>query len=196
MTALRPVFLVHGFKDTGSKMRRLADFLRRQGRPAHAVTLQPSWGEVGIDTLAEKLKATIEAETGPDGPIDLIGFSMGGLISRYYVQQLGGVERVKCLFTIATPHRGTWNAHWLSRPACLQMRPGSAFLRDLNADLSALERVSFLSLWTPLDLMIVPAHSSRMAVGGESIHWVVAHPLMVWQRSVWRKIEAALSASS
>ncbi len=193
--AHRPVFLVHGFKDTGRKMQRLAAFLRRQGRVAHAVTLQPSWGEAGIDELAEKLSAMIEAEAGPDAPIDLVGFSMGGLIGRYYVQRLGGVERVKCLCTIASPHRGTRNAFWLGRPACLQMRPGSAFLRELNADLSALERVRFLSLWTPLDLMILPARSSRMSVGQESIHWVIAHPLMVWQRRVSQVIHEALKSA-
>lgn len=175
-------------------MRRLARFLRGQGREAHAVTLQPSWGEAGIDELAGKLATLIDAEAGPGTPIDLIGFSMGGLICRYYVQRLGGVDRVKCLFTIASPHRGTLNAYWFDRPACRQMRPGSDFLRDLNADLTALERVHFLSLWTPFDLIILPANSSRMSVGKESRHLIVAHPLMVWQRSVWRAIHGGLLA--
>ncbi len=190
----RPVFLVHGFKDTGRKMARLARFLKMQGREAQAVTLHPSYGQIGIDELAGQLAEIIETQTDADQAVDLVGFSMGGLVCRYLVQRLGWGPRVGSLVTIASPHRGTWSAYMLSRPACRQMRPGSAFLRELNGDTSALERLRFLSLWTPLDLMILPATSSLLPVGERSRHWVVAHPLMVWQGSVCRAVQRFLDA--
>ncbi len=190
----RPVILVHGFKDTGRKMQRLARYLQQNGRVAHAVTLRPSFGQAGIDELAKQLATLIENETAPGQPVDLVGFSMGGLVCRYLVQRLGWDDRVGSLVTIASPHRGTYTAYLLARPACRQMRPGSRFLRDLNGDTTALDRVRFLSVWTPLDLMIVPATSSILPVGERSHHWIVAHPLMVWQSSVSRDVRSFLDA--
>ena len=39
--------------------------------------------------------------------IHVIGHSLGGLITRYYVQRLGGDSRVHTLVTLGTPHQGT-----------------------------------------------------------------------------------------
>lgn len=38
---------------------------------------------------------------------------------------------------------------------------------DLNKDAEMLERLKFVSIWSPLDLMIVPASSSSLGMGSE-----------------------------
>jgi triacylglycerol lipase len=177
-----PVVLVHGYKDTAAKLRKMACYLNQLGNQTHLVTLIPSWGEVGIDVLATQLCEFIEASVGNDRRLNLVGFSMGGLVARYYVQRLGGIKRVERLITIASPHRGTWMAHLRRNPGCSQMLPGSNFLRELNADAAMLNQLQFTSIWTPLDLMIIPAWSSRLGVGRELRMLIPAHPLMVWQR--------------
>jgi triacylglycerol esterase/lipase EstA (alpha/beta hydrolase family) len=192
MRTRSPVVLVHGFKDSGRKMEPMTRFLRRRGWEAQTVTLAPSWGEMGIDELAGQLAETLDTRFAPEQRVNLVGFSMGGLICRYYAQRLGGLERIDRLVTIACPHRGTLMAHASKRPGPLQMRPNSEFLRDLNRDIEELGRVKFSSVWTPLDLMIVPANSSRIGVGEERVHWVVAHPLMVYQPSVMRTVAEIL----
>ena len=60
------------------------------------------------------------------------------------------------------------------------MRPGSDFLRDLNHDKAVLNQIRFTSIWTPLDLMILPPSSSHLGIGREIKLWIIAHPLMVW----------------
>ncbi len=40
----------------------------------------------------------------------LIGHSMGGLVSRYFVECLGGWQATRTLLTLGTPHRGSLNA--------------------------------------------------------------------------------------
>jgi triacylglycerol lipase len=45
--------------------------------------------------LAQQLDARIRATFTMDEAIHLVGFSMGGLISRYYIQRLGGIHRVR-----------------------------------------------------------------------------------------------------
>ena len=59
------------------------------------------------------------------------------------------------------------------------MRPGSDLLRDLNQDVTMLKRLNFTSMWTPFDVMILPANSSRMPVGKEVKLNVLLHRQMV-----------------
>ncbi len=183
-----PVILVHGFMYTGRKMEPLARYLRKRGWDAHTVDMLPSWGQVGIDQLAKKLASFLDRSFAPHTPINLVGFSMGGLTCRYYVQRMGGLDRTERLVTISSPHHGTVMANCLKRPACIQMRPESNFLTDLNRDAGTLEKLKFASVWTPLDLMILPATSSRLGVGQERKLWVGAHPLMVLQPSALKAV--------
>lgn len=160
-----PTILVPGFKDDARILRPLVNFLKKAQLEPYPISPQPSDGSVSIDVLAAQLAEQVNAIVGPEQPINLVGFSMGGLICRAYVQKLGGVTRTRRLVTVATPHQGTWTAYTYNRPACLQMRPGSPFLVELNEDISALEQVQFSSIWSPLDLTILPATSSCLMVG-------------------------------
>lgn len=45
-----------------------------------------------------------------DAKVILIGHSMGGLVSRYYLEALGGWEKCRALITFGTPYRGSLNA--------------------------------------------------------------------------------------
>src|SRR5207248_7183178 len=65
--------------------------------------------------------------------------------------------------------------------------------RWLNEDWSTLREVKVTSLWTPLDLIIIPATSSRMPVGVDKPIPALAHPLMVLQRRPLDEVAKALS---
>ncbi|MBM3678814.1 MAG: hypothetical protein FJW96_13195, partial [Actinobacteria bacterium] len=49
-------------------------------------------------------------KTHPEAKIVLVAHSMGGLISRYFLEVLGGWEQTKALITFGTPYRGSLNA--------------------------------------------------------------------------------------
>lgn len=157
--------LVPGFGDDTTVLLGLERFLRRQGLPTYALSPQPSDGAVSIEQLAQQLATAIGQTVPAETRLNLVGFSMGGLICRCYMQHWGGLARTERLITIATPHQGTWTAYTYNRPACIQMRPGSRFLVELNRDLADLQKVQFTSIWTPFDLTIVPATSSCLPVG-------------------------------
>lgn len=196
-TELRnPVILVHGLKDDARKMERMARHLRGEGWDTHTLSLTPSWGQVGLDELADQLAAFVE-RTFPNGEkFDLVAFSMGGIVARYYVQRLGGIERVERFITISSPHHGTWLAHLIPNAGCRQMRPRSEFLRDLNSDAQMLARIRFTSMWTPLDLIVVPQRNSRLGVGREIKLWMPVHPLMVCHPRAIRTVADILRAQS
>lgn len=48
--------------------------------------------------------------TRSDARVAFICHSMGGLITRWYLDRLGGAGHTKCLITLGTPHRGAMNA--------------------------------------------------------------------------------------
>lgn len=180
-----PVVLVHGITDTFAIFKPMTQQLERSGWQVYSLDLIPSNGDCELDQLAKQLAAFIEHTIPAGQSIDLVGFSMGGLVSRYYVQRLGGIDRVMRFITISAPHNGTIAAHLSLRPGCLQMRPNSSFLKDLNRDVKMLDRINFTSIWTPLDGIIIPAHSSVLPVG-EAIQINV--PLHAWMVSDKRAI--------
>ena len=186
-----PVLLIHGIADTGRNMERMACYLRAEGWEVHTLNLTPNWGQAGLESLAGQIDGFAQNEFGRR-KFDLVGFSMGGLVSRYYLQRLGGVERVERFVSLAAPHHGSQLAHLMSGQGCRQMRPGSAFLLDLASDADQLERVKFTSLYTPLDLVIVPARSSVMSQARNVRLPIGTHPGMVLRKTSLRAVAAAL----
>lgn len=174
-----PVLLVHGIWDRGTIFQTMATALKQQGWSTYDLDLEPNNGDAPLEALGQQVADYIEQNFEPDTPLDLVGFSMGGIVSRYYVQRLKGLARVQRFITLSSPHRGTWTAYGSFRPGCVQMRPGSPFLTDLNRDLQLLDRINFTSIWTPLDGMILPASSSQLPVGQEVKVWVPLHRDMV-----------------
>ena len=59
--------------------------------------------------LSKKLQKWRESENS-EAKVVLLAHSMGGLISRYYIEVLGGWKDCRALFTFGTPYRGSLDA--------------------------------------------------------------------------------------
>lgn len=184
----RPIVLVHGIDDTVARLRHLQGHLEKAGLAVHSFNLVPNHGEVELDELARQLAAYVQANFAAGESIDLVGFSMGGLVSRFYIQRLGGIHRVRKFISIGTPHYGTRTAYLRNNPGARNMRPRSPFLQDLNRDIAMLGAVPFTSIWTPFDLMILPPRSSRAPVGQSIRVLSLAHPLLVRDKQVLKLV--------
>jgi pimeloyl-ACP methyl ester carboxylesterase len=157
-----PILLVHGMVDNRSVFTLLRRGLRRRGF-GRVHTLNYSLLTSDIRRAARDLADEVEAladETGYER-IHVVGHSMGGLIARYYVQRLGGDERVHTLVTLGTPHSGTLPARLLPTPLCRQLRPDSDLVAEL-AEPSAGCRTRFVAYWSDLDHMILPQGNARL----------------------------------
>ena len=173
-----PVLLIHGFFIKKMVFNKMSAYFASLGWEVHRFDLKTNNGNLGLEKLAEQVSDYVEKTFAPSQPFDLVGLSMGGLVSRYYVQRLGGIERVKRFVTISSPHNGTLMAYLLPITSCVQMRPNSGFLENLNRDVDVLKQLNFTSLWTPYDFIIIPPESSQLGVGQEVKLSVFAHAMM------------------
>lgn len=188
----RKVVLVHGFLENGTAFGFLKRRLEKQGFHCLVPKLTPCDGRGGLDRLAEGLKRDIDAAYGPNEPIQIVGFSMGGVVSRYYLQQLGGASRCEQFVTIASPHHGTKTAWLYASKGVEQMRPGSRFLADLAKTEHRLGDMPVVSYRTPLDLVILPAASSHWPRAVNIAHPSLFHPLMLSSPTVLADLEKRL----
>ncbi|MFD4191804.1 esterase/lipase family protein [Amycolatopsis thermoflava] len=110
--------------------------------------------------LAEQIEQLCEV-TGA-AKLDLVGHSLGGLIARYYVQRLGGHERVDTVVTVGTPHGGTVAA-WLFSPIPLarQLRPGSDLLAELDQPAPDCA-TKFVAFSSDGDELVLPSRHGRI----------------------------------
>lgn len=166
--------------------------LREAGFAPDVFALDPSTGARGMDELAEDLAGFVSRRLDPGDRFGLVGFSMGAIVARYYVQRLGGVERVTRLILLSAPNQGTWPAWLLPLRGIRQLRAGSSFLRGLNRDVEDLERVRPASIWSPIDPMIIPPSSSRLGPGLERRFLIPVHAWIPRSRRVIETVTALL----
>ncbi len=157
-----PIVLVHGVVDNRTIFTLLRRGLRRRGF-GRTVALNYSPLSMDIRTVAQRLSDLIEDVTRETGyeRVHIVGHSMGGLVARYYVQCLGGDERVHTLVTLGTPHDGTSPARFFPIPVSQQMKPGSDVIRELGRSASGC-RTRFLAVWSDLDQVIMPKRNARL----------------------------------
>ena len=188
--------LVHGILDTGSKFDAMRRFLEPKGVECFTPSLTPSDGRCGLDKLAEQLAEKIDQRFGSDAPFALLGFSMGGMVSRWYLQELGGYERVQRFFVVSSPLRGSAWSYLYPGVGAAQMRPGSAFLDALKQSEAVLDGMPIHSYWTPFDLVIIPPDSSVWERAENTRILAACHPCMLHSRQLKEDVYAKLSCQT
>lgn len=186
------VVLVHGILEDGKAFDSLKTRLETHGIQCFVPQLKPNDARTGIEKLSADLKTDIDKEFGNNERFAVVAFSMGGLVSRHYLQQLGGAERCDSLITISSPHHGTKMAHIFPGKGARQMQPGSEFLRQLADTEYKLGDMPVASYRTPMDLVILPTASSVWARAENHSYNIALHPLMLHSKPVLDDIEKRL----
>jgi triacylglycerol lipase len=141
-----PVLLVHGWAGRAEQMEPMRARFEQAGRRAYTIELPGNDNIVNAGAIADEV-AAIKAETGAE-KVDLVGYSMGGLSTRYYVKRLGGDTEVGVYAGFGVPQYGGDIACVLGEEAGGQMCPGSDFLNDLNAGDDTPGDISYTTIWS------------------------------------------------
>lgn len=188
----RVVVLVHGWGAAGAvfePMRR--EIERALGVP----TLDFTYGSMSsFPSITGELASVLDRVAG-GRRIDLVGHSLGGLVARWYVQELGGARHVDRIVTLATPHAGTASARIAPGPLRSALLPNSAVVRRLAAGRDRAAGIAHTALVAGADLMITPP-SSAAAIAGADVRWFdeLGHNAMLYDREVTEAVVRALSA--
>ncbi len=187
------VFLVHGIFDSGKLFKYMSRFLREAGHTCYVPSLKPSDARKGIADLSQKLGDYIIESIGKEEEFVIVGFSMGCLVSRYYLQELSGVDKCLAFHAISGPHAGSRLAHFYFGKGVTEMRPGSTFLTELQKTESRLEHIPLYSYRTPYDLIILPPSSSYWGVAENFVSKAWLHRSMLWDKFVCNHIKETLA---
>lgn len=195
-----PVLLVHGYGHNRSGWFLVDSTLRQAGFSSVHTMNYVAWGREGVPELAARLAdrvAEIRRLTGAE-KVHIVAHSMGGVLLRYYVQELGGDAFVDTAITIASPHEGTLAARAGVGPGARDMRPGSSVMRRLAAGVRRTD-VRWVAFYSNLDLLIQPApsamlrhprfHATNILVKDQGHLTIMMAPVVA--RSVVAQLEAA-----
>ncbi|HVF73488.1 MAG TPA: alpha/beta fold hydrolase [Acidimicrobiales bacterium] len=157
-----PVVLVHGYGHNRSGWFVVERALRTAGF-SRITSLNYNPLRHGVPEIAEQLKAHVDLVRSVTGAerVHVIGHSLGGLVLRWYVQELGGDATVATAVTVASPHHGTVAA-MLVRPlgeTAKQLLPGSPVIERLQRGARSTS-VRWVSYYSNIDLLVQPSRSA------------------------------------
>ena len=97
----------------------------------------PSFHDPSVN--AQTLKEKIDAQLGAVNNIVLVCHSMGGLVGRYYMEELEGGAKVQLIITCGTPHHGSPLAYpplamFLPTQGTASLQPSSDLITTLTAN--------------------------------------------------------------
>lgn len=147
------VVFIHGHGGSGGGFAFLERALRRDGHRRFA-----SWEYDARGTVDEVAGRLADWARGAiDGEVHVVGHSLGGILARVWLQELGGRERARSLVTLSTPHHGLAampGARLL--PLVRELGVGSPLLARLDASAAALDGLPCLSVVSVRDHFVRP----------------------------------------
>lgn len=180
----RTTVFIHGYLANPSCFLPLSLYMRAHG---HHPTMSYNYpSSMGIEQAAIGLRDFLRRHVR-GGRVDLVCHSMGGLVARVYLQELGGARRVDSCVTLGTPHRGTYNAYWLWSRVGKELRPDSKLLARLEESKDEAKNVRFLSIIAGSDNMVIPRVFGQ---GSEEILHVphLGHMGLLYSPIVFQKV--------
>tara|TARA_B100000700_G_scaffold86674_1_gene97528 strand:+ start:1083 stop:1685 length:603 start_codon:yes stop_codon:yes gene_type:complete len=178
----RPIFLIHGLWNNPKLFEKLIKKIKEDDYQLYRPHLPHKFGKTSLIDLASDLDSKIKELVGTEIEIDIVGFSMGGLISRLWLQNHNGYLRTKRFFSVGTPHFGTYTAQIIPTyfmAGIADMKRGSSVLSQLNNDLTSLEKVECSSFFTKWDLMSFPGWQAKLSIGESFQLPVLTHKQLI-----------------
>jgi len=163
-----PIILIHGLWNTGDIFSSITSKLDEIGIEYFAPTLKHNYGMTSIVELTNLLNNLILEKYGLKKELDIMGFSMGGIIGRYWIKKFYGYKRTRRFITVGSPHKGTLTSQLVPKypfRGIAEMKVNSFLLRDLSKSDYLLNGINCISFFTYWDLMVFPGWRASLNSG-------------------------------
>ena len=187
----RPIILIHGLWNNSDIFSFLAAKLDDNNIEYYAPTLTHDYGKISIKELASNLNQRIIEQYGLEKEIDVLGFSMGGIIGNYWITKLKGYKRTTRFITIGSPHNGTLMAQLVPSyffKGISEMKVNSRLLREVAGKKKYLQEIQCISFYTIWDLMVFPGWKAYLPKGKKFSLNVFKHRDLVKEKNAINKI--------
>lgn len=188
--ANRVAVFVHGYGAAGAIFEPLrVEVERALGVP----TIDFSYRSISSFATISGDLATALDRLADGRRLDIIAHSLGGLLSRWYLQEMNGARSVDRIVTLATPHAGTASARIAPGPLRSALLPGSTVVRRLAAGRARAAGVAHTALVAGADLLVSPP-SSAAAIEDARVRWFedLGHNAMLYDARVHQAVLTAL----
>ena len=168
MSKRNPIILIHGLWNTADIFNYITSKLDEIGIEYFAPTLNHEYGMTSIVELTNLLNRLILEKYGYEKELDILGFSMGGIIGRYWIKKFNGFKRTRRFITVGSPHKGTLTSQLVPRypfKGISEMKINSTLLRELSESDYLLRRINCISFFTYWDLMVFPGWRATLNSG-------------------------------
>ena len=188
--------MIHGLWNTSSIFSSITSKLDYIGIEYFAPTLNHSYGMTSIIDLTNTLNELISEKYGLERELDIIGFSMGGIIGRYWIQKFNFYKRIRRFISIGSPHKGTLIAQLVPKypfKGISEMKINSNFLRELENNDFFLDNIDCINFFTYWDLMVFPGWWTNLNLGKKISVKVYKHRNLVRNKYVVDKIISVMT---
>ena len=168
LSKINPILLIHGLWNTADIFSSITSKLDENGIEYFAPTLKHAYGMTSIVELSNLLNELILEKYGYKKELDILGFSMGGIIGRYWIKKLNGYKRTRKFITIGSPHRGTLASQLIPKfpfRGISEMKINSLLLKELSRSDYLLSEINCISFFTYWDLMVFPGWRASLNSG-------------------------------
>lgn len=184
----RTIVFIHGYMSNSSAFLPIMTYLRTKNIKTQVLSFNYRAAN-GIEKSACELKEFLRKNVR-GGTIDFVCHSLGGLVARVYLQDLGGARRVERCITLATPHLGTYNAYWINSRVGRELRPDSKLLQRIESSKNQASKVRFTSIVAGSDNIVLPR---VFAANQETVHIAdLGHVGLLFSPTVFRAIVNSL----
>jgi triacylglycerol lipase len=185
-----PILFVHGWNGSASNWNTMKSRFEKDGWAKSELSAWTYNSTQSNAAIAKEVASHVESlrSTTHAAKVDLITHSMGGLSSRYYIKNLGGEATVEKWISLAGPNHGTTTADSCFEISCVEMRPNSTFLNELNAGSETPGPVVYHTWWSPCDEIINPQESTILKGATNTKTACISHLAFLSDETVYHQV--------
>lgn len=192
-----PILLVHGWGANSACFIAVQLWLKLRGyKNVYAVSYTPP--VIRAEKLARQLAVHIDKALAATGAqkVHIVAHSMGGLLTRHAIKNLGMAGKIDKVVTLGSPHMGSKLAGLVPGGGNIpQMRYRSEFCRELGeGGLTPGKDVRYFSIYSEFDNFVLPNHSSVLDGNAQNVHVAYhGHCALLYSPVVFGLIEECLA---